>query len=101
MNENIKKNIQAYDSIVEQFIEKTKNLEEPEIQMRKEFLSLVPKKGRILDLGCGPGRDAKIFSDQGYQVIGADLSKKTIEKAKVSKIRIDFITLPDIIGDRQ
>jgi len=93
MNENIKKNIQAYDSTVEQFFENTKYIEKPEIRQRKEFLSLVPKKGKILDLGCGPGRDAKIFSDQNYQVTGVDLSKKTIEKAKIIAPKAEFIII--------
>ncbi|MEA1926337.1 MAG: class I SAM-dependent methyltransferase [Patescibacteria group bacterium] len=90
MNKNVKKNIQAYDSTVEQYFENTKSIEEPEIQQRKEFLSLIPKKGKILDLGCGPGRDAKMFSDQDYQVVGVDLSKKTIEKAKIVAPKAEF-----------
>jgi ubiquinone/menaquinone biosynthesis C-methylase UbiE len=90
MNENIRKNIEAYDSTAEEYFQNTKNIEEPEIQQRKEFLSLIPKGGKILDLGCGPGRDAKIFSDHDYSVVGVDLSEKTIEKAKTIAPKAEF-----------
>ena len=32
----------------------------------KEFLEYVPIGGRIMDLGCGSGRDVKWFRDHGY-----------------------------------
>ena len=37
---------------------------------------------KILDIGCGPGRDAKYFNDHGFHVIGIDLSEKFLEIAK-------------------
>lgn len=40
----------------------------------KEFSQLMPPGGMILDLGCGPGRDVAKFSQQGFRVVGADLS---------------------------
>lgn len=43
---------------------------------------MMPEKARILDLGCGPGRDAKIFADKGYTVMGIDLSEKMIAAAR-------------------
>ncbi|HLD00478.1 MAG TPA: class I SAM-dependent methyltransferase [Candidatus Nanoarchaeia archaeon] len=84
----IKNNILAYDSTVEEFYENTKKLESPEII--EEFLSLVPKRGFILDIACGPGRDSKIFSDLEYRVIGIDLSPKMIEKAKLVAPQAEF-----------
>lgn len=82
MDETIKKNIEAYDVTVEEYYEFTKELEPPEIIHRKDFLALIKKNGKILDLCCGPGRDARIFSEQGYEVIGVDLSQNMIKKAK-------------------
>lgn len=38
------------------------------------FLSRMPDEGHILDIGCGAGRDAKIFLEQGYQVTAIDSS---------------------------
>ena len=47
----------------------------------KEFLPYISKGGTILDAGCGSGRDARFFADQGYNVIAADSS---IEMVKLS-----------------
>lgn len=43
------------------------------------FLSLVPHNGRILDAGCGSGRDSKAFLDRGYQVASMDASQKMVD----------------------
>ena len=46
-----------------------------------QFLNI--KKGnKILDLPCGKGRHAMFLNTQGYDVVGADLSKNSIEFAK-------------------
>lgn len=39
------------------------------------------KAGEILDLGCGSGRDAKHFLDEGFTVTALDLSPILAEKA--------------------
>lgn len=36
------------------------------------FLALLPAAARILDFGCGSGRDTKAFLEQGYQVDAID-----------------------------
>jgi SAM-dependent methyltransferase len=48
------------------------------------FLSLIPPTGSIIDIGCGSGRDAKVFSEMGYQVLGIDYSPNMIEIAKAT-----------------
>lgn len=49
----------------------------------KEFLKLVPKDGKILDLGCGSGRDSMNFIKLGYEVIAVDGAKKLAKRASV------------------
>ena len=45
-----------------------------------------PKKGEtILDLACGQGFFSRALSESGAQVIGVDISKELIEKAKKEK----------------
>lgn len=39
-------------------------------------------KGKVLDAGCGPGRDSKILSDEGFDVKGVDLSEEMISLAE-------------------
>ena len=36
----------------------------------------------ILDLGCGPGRDLKVFSDLGHKAIGLDGAPSFVEMAR-------------------
>ena len=90
MDEKIKKNIRNYDLTVETYYDNTRKIENPEIKIRTDFLSCIKDKGRILDLACGPGRDAKIFSERGYNVLGVDLSKGMIEKARKVAPRATF-----------
>ena len=47
----------------------------------KEFLKLVPEGGKILDLGCGSGRDSINFMKLGYEVTAVDGSKELAKKA--------------------
>jgi len=45
------------------------------------LLSLMPGK-EILEIGCGPGRDAKLFLARECKYVGIDLSEKLLEIAK-------------------
>jgi len=40
------------------------------------------KKGNVLDVACGKGRHAKYFNEQGFNVVGIDLSSNSINNAK-------------------
>ena len=47
----------------------------------EHFLKLVPANGKILDLGCGSGRDTKVFLEKGYRVDAIDGSEELCKKA--------------------
>lgn len=79
-HKNVELTIQSYDAIAKKYQEKTRPYHNKE--EANYFLTQIPKNGTILDVGCGPGRDAKIFSEQGYQVTGIDLSKEMIRLAR-------------------
>ena len=49
----------------------------------KAFLKLLPKGGKILDLGCGSGRDSMNFMKLGYEVTSVDGAKKLAKRASV------------------
>lgn len=49
----------------------------------KEFLKLVPEGGKILDLGCGSGRDSMNFIKLGYEVTAVDGAKELAKRASV------------------
>ncbi len=47
----------------------------------KNFIKLLPPKAKILDLGCGPGKDVFLFSKSGYEAVGIDGSKGMVGQA--------------------
>lgn len=47
--------------------------------VREETALLTP--GRALDVGCGEGGDALWLAEQGWQVVGVDVSQVAIERA--------------------
>ena len=46
------------------------------------FLALVPKGGRILDYGCGPGHWAATFRDEGYEAEATDAVQEMADLAR-------------------
>lgn len=56
-----------------------------------QYLNL-PENAKILDLACGRGRHSKYLNKLGYNVIGADLSEKSIaEASKFSNQDLHFV----------
>ena len=43
----------------------------------------IKKGASILELGCGTGKHAKIFSELGYNLLGVDQSEEMIKNAKI------------------
>lgn len=81
--------LNAYDNSVQAFDKNTAALHPHEQAIN--FLDLLPGK-KILDLGCGPGRDTKIFVERGFQVTGVDFSSQMIEMAK-AKVDAEFYVM--------
>ncbi|MFA6013228.1 MAG: class I SAM-dependent methyltransferase [Desulfobacteraceae bacterium] len=54
---------------------------------RKLFLSGIKPGGKILDLGCGPGNDAKRFADLGYEVLAVDGAPGMVDLARKKGLR--------------
>ncbi len=63
------------------------------------FLKYVPSGARILDLGCGSGRDSKYFMDKGFLVTPLDGSEAMCKKAEsytgLSVRQMEFLDLND------
>lgn len=68
-----------YQRHAQQFFESTVAVDMAEI--RDRFTTLLPAHGSILDAGCGSGRDAKAFAEQGFQVEAFDASPELAELA--------------------
>lgn len=50
--------------------------------LRRRFLRHVEDGGKVLDAGCGSGRDAKAFRDAGYEVTAFDGSVRMADLAR-------------------
>lgn len=48
----------------------------------REASELLPPAARVLDLGCGEGRDSVFFAAQGFEVTGVDASVAGLRKAE-------------------
>jgi tellurite methyltransferase len=63
-----------------------------------DFFANCPRKGRVLDLGCGQGRDSLILAKLGYDVTGVDLSKVGISQM-LQKARKLNLAITGIVAD--
>lgn len=73
------KTIEYYNRNVEAFVSETVDVDFSQVQ--DLFLQMLPEKSRILDFGCGSGRDTKYFSDRGYFVEPVDGSLEICKSA--------------------
>lgn len=75
MNESI----EYYNKNAATFISGTINADMSE--WRGRFLKYVREGGRILDAGCGSGRDSKAFMQEGFEVTAFDASEEMCKAA--------------------
>lgn len=71
---------ESYQATAEEFSHKVADL--APMGSIERFSKLLPPKANIIDIGCGSGRDAKIFSDNGFHVLGIDYSSNLIDIAQ-------------------
>lgn len=73
------KTIDYYNKHVEEFT--TSTFEVDMKSLYQPFLAELPEGARILDVGCGSGRDTLAFKNKGYQVDAIDYSEELVKKA--------------------
>ncbi len=81
----IKKTIRSYEETGEDYTDRTSEGGDREFQekmMDKTLSILKTNKPRIIDLGCGDGRDTAYFREKGLDVTGIDLSNEMISIAR-------------------
>lgn len=76
----VKKTVAVYDKIANQYAKKLDDYA-PRPEQQK-FVSLLPPKAHVLDVGCGPGRDSDYFISLGLKVTGIDLSENLLSIAR-------------------
>jgi tellurite methyltransferase len=71
-------------------------------ELAREATALAGRRARVLDLGCGEGRDTVFLAEQGHDVVGVDLSiaglRKAQRLAEARGVRVPWVCaeLPDL-----
>ena len=73
------KTIEYYNQNADMFAQGTRLVDFTVVQER--FRKMLPVGSRILDFGCGSGRDTKYFLEKGYQVEATDGSSELCKLA--------------------
>lgn len=61
------------------------------------FITYLPPGARVLDAGCGSGRDARAFAEMGYQVEAFDASSEMVRLAtQHSGLAVKQMTFSDV-----
>ena len=76
-NMKIDKTINYYNENAETFYQNTVDIDLEAFY--EKFLRYIPDKGRILDVGCGSGRDSLYFINNGYDVTSIDASEEMVK----------------------
>lgn len=74
------RNRSFYDQNARAFFARTHDLDMTHLY--EPFLTRVRSGGRILDAGCGSGRDLKAFEQRGFEVVGIDASENMAQLAR-------------------
>ena len=74
------KTLDYYNENADKFVLGTLNVDMMTIQ--KRFIGYIPEGGKVLDLGCGSGRDSLYFKGLGYQVTAVDGSAEMCRQAE-------------------
>ena len=78
----------AYNETATEYFEKVKDF--PPSTTLLEFITTLKAGYHVIDLGCGPARDAKYFIDAGIQYSGVDFSEEAIEIARKNNPKATF-----------
>ena len=73
------KTIEYYNQNADMFAQGTRLVDFTVVQER--FAKMLPVGSRILDFGCGSGRDTKYFLEKGYRVEATDGSSELCKSA--------------------
>lgn len=72
--------IEYYNRNAESYFDRTADVDFSGTYER--FLKYIPVGGKIMDLGCGSGRDVKWFCDHRYDACGLDASEELVAQAR-------------------
>ena len=84
------KTIQTYDRIAKDFAGLHKNTK---WQEEFNYFSELVKGKKVIDIGCGHGREAILFLNKGFDYLGIDASKSMLQEAKKIASKGKFVLM--------
>jgi SAM-dependent methyltransferase len=81
--------IKIYDKIAEKWAQTHPSRDSKLLETFHRFLP----SGKIIDIGCGAGRDTRFFLENGYQYIGIDASKEMLKVAQRLNPDAEFLQM--------
>ena len=92
--------LQYYQNHAQDFFDGTVNVDMTPLY--EAFTHHLPHGARVLDAGCGSGRDAKAFHEMGYLVDAFDASSAMVELARqYTGLPVQLMTFSEIDGKAQ
>lgn len=80
----------AYDAAAEQWAA-ARGIADFWAPEHDRFRRLLPAPARVLDLGCGAGRDLGPLKERGYEVVGVDISDGMLELARRHHADVELV----------
>lgn len=84
----------TYDRIVRDYDARTAQPAPEYVAFRNAFCDRLAAGSRVVDLGCGPGRDAVAFQQRGLEVLGLDASTGMVRRTRERGV-------PAVVGDHR
>lgn len=88
MTDYLDETIDLYNSLADSYA--VQALDHGPVLQRTKFISMLQPGAKILDVGCGSGRDCTFLSEQGFKVTGIDRSEKLLELARIAAPKAKF-----------
>ncbi|WP_244928672.1 methyltransferase domain-containing protein [Nocardioides sp. W7] len=88
--------VAAYDDFASAYREGRAGLPDPDAHLRDRFAAALAPGARVLEIGSGPGRDARALEDAGLSVRRTDVSERFVELLRAEGHEADVL---DPLGD--
>ncbi len=92
-------NLAYYEANAEAYAKQTRHVDLSHLY--EPFIALLPRRARILDVGCGSGRDLRAFRERGFEPFGIDPSLTLVQiagkysGAKVAATKVETLEFED------
>jgi ubiquinone/menaquinone biosynthesis C-methylase UbiE len=81
----------GYDRVAERYAEWTREHEPVRLRYEQRLVDLVPEGARVLDVGCGTGAGTTARLARRFEVVGLDLSARSIDLARSKLPSVTFV----------